>query len=159
MGKPTGFLEWDRAAPHRRPVALRVLDFKEVEELDPPDTSRQQAGRCMDCGVPFCTQGCPLGNPIPDFAHAIWTDRWHDAHKQLAVTNEFPEFTGRLCPAPCEGACVLAINSDPVTIEHLERSISERAFAEGWVQPRPPVTRTNKRVAIVGSGPAGLAAA
>ncbi|HUS27438.1 MAG TPA: glutamate synthase subunit beta, partial [Kofleriaceae bacterium] len=107
----------------------------------------------------FCTQGCPLGNPIPDFAHAIWTDRWHDAHKQLAVTNEFPEFTGRLCPAPCEGACVLAINSDPVTIEHLERSIIERAFAEGWVQPRPPLTRTNKRVAIVGSGPAGLAAA
>jgi glutamate synthase (NADPH) small chain len=159
MGKPTGFMEWDRAAPHRRPIALRVLDWKEVEELDPPATSRQQAGRCMDCGVPFCTQGCPLGNPIPDFAHSIWTDRWHDAHKQLAVTNEFPEFTGRLCPAPCEGACVLAINSDAVTIEHLERSIIERAFAEGWVQPRPPLTRTGKRIAVVGSGPAGLAAA
>jgi glutamate synthase (NADPH/NADH) small chain len=179
MGKPTGFMEWDRAAPHRRPIALRVLDYKEVEELDPPDVSRQQAGRCMDCGVPFCTQGCPLGNPIPDFAHAIWTDRWHDAHKQLAVTNEFPEFTGRLCPAPCEGACVLAIGDpkggsplptgeagrapsphwDAVTIEHLERSIIERAFAEGWVTPRPPLARTGKRVAIVGSGPAGLAAA
>jgi glutamate synthase (NADPH/NADH) small chain len=159
MGKTTGFLEWERAAPHRRPISLRVLDWKEVEELDPPATSRQQAGRCMDCGVPFCTQGCPLGNPIPDFAHSIWTERWHDAHKQLAVTNEFPEFTGRLCPAPCEGACVLAINSDAVTIEHLERSIIERAFAEGWVQPRPPLTRTGKRVAVVGSGPAGLAAA
>jgi glutamate synthase (NADPH/NADH) small chain len=113
----------------------------------------------MDCGVPFCTQGCPLGNPIPDFAHGVWTDRWRAAHEQLAVTNEFPEFTGRLCPAPCEAACVLAIDNAPVTIEHLERAIIERAFAEGWVTPRPPAKRTGKKVAIVGSGPAGLAAA
>src|SRR6478735_10227793 len=159
MGKPTGFLEWERAEPHRRPIALRVLDYKEVDLPDEPAESRQQGGRCMDCGVPFCTNGCPLGNPIPDFAHAIWSDKWHDAHKLLAVTNEFPEFTGRLCPAPCEAACVLAIDNAPVTIEHLERSIIERAWAEGWVKARPPVRRTNKRVAVVGSGPAGLAAA
>jgi glutamate synthase (NADPH/NADH) small chain len=113
----------------------------------------------MDCGVPFCTQGCPLGNPIPDFAHAVWTDKWQSAHRQLQVTNEFPEFTGRLCPAPCESACVLGIDNAPVTIEALERAISDRAFDEGWVQPRPPQSRTGKRVAIVGSGPAGLAAA
>ncbi len=159
MGKPTGFLEWDRAEPQRRPVQLRVLDSKEVDLPDDPAETRQQGGRCMDCGVPFCTNGCPLGNPIPDFAHALWTDKWHDAHKLLAVTNEFPEFTGRLCPAPCEAACVLAIDNAPVTIEHLERAIIERAWAEGWVKPRPPVRRTNKRVAVVGSGPAGLAAA
>jgi glutamate synthase (NADPH/NADH) small chain len=159
MGKPTGFLEWERAEPHRRPVQLRILDYKEVELPDDPAETRQQGGRCMDCGVPFCTNGCPLGNPIPDFAHALWTDRWHDAHKLLASTNEFPEFTGRLCPAPCEAACVLAIDNAPVTIEHLERAIIERAWTEGWVQPRPPVRRTNKRIAIVGSGPAGLAAA
>ena len=159
MGKPTGFLEWPRAAPHRRPVALRVTDWSEVEETAEPAESQQQGGRCMDCGVPFCTQGCPLGNPIPDFAHAVYVDRWLDAHKQLAVTNEFPEFTGRLCPAPCEAACVLAIDNAPVTIEALERAIIERAWSEGWVTPRPPKSRTGKRVAIVGSGPAGLAAA
>src|SRR5678815_4618579 len=114
---------------------------------------RQQGGRCMDCGVPFCMQGCPLGNPIPDFAHGVWSDtdaRWHDAYRQLASTNDFPEFTGRLCPAPCEGACVLGIDDAPVTIEHLERAIVERAFAEGWVTVHPPRTRTGKRVAIVG---------
>ncbi len=161
MGKPTGFMEWPRSEPHRRPVGERLRDWREVELPDDPAESRQQAGRCMDCGVPFCTQGCPLGNPIPDFAHAVWTDRWFDAHQQLAVTNEFPEFTGRLCPAPCEAACVLGIDTAaaPVTIEHLERAIAERAFAEGWVTPRPPRSRTGKRVAIVGSGPAGLAAA
>jgi glutamate synthase (NADPH) small chain len=159
MGKVTGFLDWARAAPHRRPIAERLRDWREVDTEGPADELHQQAGRCMDCGVPFCMQGCPLGNPIPDFAHAIWTERWLDAHRQLAVTNEFPEFTGRLCPAPCEGACVLNIDTVPVTIEHLERAIAERAFAEGWVVPRPPRTRTGKRVAIVGSGPAGLAAA
>ncbi|HEY5926662.1 MAG TPA: glutamate synthase subunit beta [Kofleriaceae bacterium] len=159
MGKPTGFVEWPRAAPHRRAVSDRLRDWREVETTADPAESKQQGGRCMDCGVPFCTQGCPLGNPIPDFAHAVYTDRWHDAHRQLAVTNEFPEFTGRLCPAPCEAACVLAIDNAPVTIEALERAISDRAFAEGWVVPRPPKTRTGKRIAIVGSGPAGLAAA
>jgi glutamate synthase (NADPH/NADH) small chain len=113
----------------------------------------------MDCGVPFCTQGCPLGNPIPDFADLVWKDRWHDAHQRLAATNDFPEFTGRLCPAPCEGACVLAIDGAPVTIEAIEKAIADRAFAEGWIKPQPPRVRTGKRIAIVGSGPAGLAAA
>ncbi|HEY5951718.1 MAG TPA: glutamate synthase subunit beta [Kofleriaceae bacterium] len=159
MGKPTGFIEWPRAAPHRRSINERLRDWREVETTADPAESKQQGGRCMDCGVPFCTQGCPLGNPIPDFAHAVYTDRWRDAHRQLAVTNEFPDFTGRLCPAPCEAACVLAIDNAPVTIESLERAISDKAFSEGWVQPRPPKTRTGKRVAIVGSGPAGLAAA
>jgi glutamate synthase (NADPH/NADH) small chain len=172
MGKITGFLEWARAEPHRRPIGERLRDWREVELPDDAAESRQQGGRCMDCGVPFCTQGCPLGNPIPDFAHGVWTDRWRAAHEMLAVTNEFPEFTGRLCPAPCEAACVLAIDGfpgrrsesadlhfGPVTIEHLERAIIERAFAEGWVTPRPPAKRTGKKVAIVGSGPAGLAAA
>jgi glutamate synthase (NADPH) small chain len=159
MGKPTGFIEWPRAAPHRRPIDDRLRDWREVETTADPAESKQQGGRCMDCGVPFCTQGCPLGNPIPDFAHAVYTDKWEAAHRQLAVTNEFPEFTGRLCPAPCEAACVLAIDNAPVTIESLERAISDRAYAEGWVQPRPPKLRTGKRVAIVGSGPAGLAAA
>ncbi len=157
MGKPTGFLEWDRAEPHRRPVSLRVLDWKEVEVVG--EDAAVQAGRCMDCGVPFCTQGCPLGNPIPDFADAVFAGRWRDAHKLLEVTNEFPDVTGRVCPAPCEGACVLNIDNAAVTIEALEKSISERAFAEGWVTPRPPAQRTGHRVAIVGSGPGGLAAA
>ncbi|NVB84492.1 MAG: glutamate synthase subunit beta [Kofleriaceae bacterium] len=159
MGKPTGFLEWARAGHHRRPIPERLRDWREVDTHVDPAESRQQGGRCMDCGVPFCTQGCPLGNPIPDFAHSVWTDRWRAAHEQLAVTNEFPEFTGRVCPAPCEAACVLAIDNAPVTIESLERAIIERAFAEGWVKPRPTAARTGKKIAIVGSGPAGLAAA
>ncbi len=162
MGKVTGFLEWARAEPHRRPIDERLKDWREVELLDDPAETRKQGGRCMDCGVPFCTQGCPLGNPIPDFAHAVWTDRWRAAHEQLQVTNDFPEFTGRLCPAPCEAACVLAVDGSrtgAVTIEHLEREIIERAFSENWVTARPPARRTGKRVAIVGSGPAGLAAA
>jgi len=159
MGKPDGFLQWARASAHRRPVELRVLDWREVETAVEPNESRQQAGRCMDCGVPFCTSGCPLGNPIPDFADAVWRERWDDAARWLATTNEFPEFTGRICPAPCEAACVLAIDNAPVTIESLERAIAERAFAEGWVVPRPPKSRTGRRVAVVGSGPAGLAAA
>jgi glutamate synthase (NADPH/NADH) small chain len=162
MGKVTGFLEWARAESHRRPIDERLRDWREVELLDAPAETRKQGGRCMDCGVPFCTQGCPLGNPIPDFAHAVWTDRWRAAHEQLQVTNDFPEFTGRLCPAPCEAACVLAVDGSrtgAVTIEHLEREIIERAFGEGWVTARPPAKRTGKRVAIVGSGPSGLAAA
>jgi glutamate synthase (NADPH/NADH) small chain len=162
MGKPTGFIEWQRILPKKRPVAERLADWREVEgEHDGPlatDAIRTQGGRCMDCGVPFCTQGCPLGNPIPEFADLVYRDRWLDAHRRLATTNDFPEFTGRLCPAPCEAACVLAIDNAPVTIESIEKAIAERAFAEGWVVPqRRP--RSGKRVAIVGSGPAGLAAA
>jgi len=162
MGKPTGFIEWSRLLPKKRPVAERLRDWREVESesgLLEADAIRPQAGRCMDCGVPFCTQGCPLGNPIPDFADLVWKDRWRDAHQKLAATNDFPEFTGRLCPAPCEGACVLGIDGAPVTIEALEKAIADRAFAEGWITPQPPRVRTGKRVAIVGSGPAGLAAA
>jgi len=162
MGKPTGFIEWSRLLLHKRPVSERVRDWREVEGANGPleqDVIRTQAGRCMDCGVPFCTQGCPLGNPIPDFADLVFKDRWRDAHKRLAATNDFPEFTGRLCPAPCEGSCVLAIDKAPVTIEAIEKSIAERAFAEGWIVPMPPRVRTGKRIAIVGSGPAGLAAA
>ena len=162
MGKPTGFVEWSRLLPKKRPIAERLADWREVENpagLLESDAIRPQAGRCMDCGVPFCTQGCPLGNPIPDFADLVYRDRWRDAHRRLAATNDFPEFTGRLCPAPCEGACVLAIDNAPVTIEAIEKAIADRAFAEGWVVPQPPRTRTGKRIAIVGSGPAGLAAA
>lgn len=159
MGKPTGFMEWERHPPHKREVALRVKDSREfILPLGPEETKRQ-AGRCMDCGVPFCNQGCPLGNVIPDFNEHLYAGRWRSAWEVLSSTNNFPEFTGRLCPAPCEGACVLAIDQDPVAIEHLEKEIIERAFAEGWVVPRVPVHRTGKTVAIVGSGPAGLAAA
>jgi glutamate synthase (NADPH) small chain len=162
MGKPTGFLEQPRQVPRKRSVADRLRDWREVE---PPlgllerDTMRHQACRCMDCGVPFCHQGCPLGNAVPEFADLVWKDRWRDAHHSLASTNNFPEFTGRLCPAPCEAACVLAIDGQPVAIESIEKAIVERAFAEGWIAPQPPRTRTGKRVAVVGSGPAGLAAA
>jgi glutamate synthase (NADPH/NADH) small chain len=157
MGKVTGFLEWDRAAPHRRPIAERLHDWREVEHVG--DDIAQQAGRCMDCGVPFCTQGCPLGNPIPEFADAVHRGRWQDAYRRLAATNDFPELTGRLCPAPCEAACVLNLDGAPVTIEATERAISERAFSEGWVTGPARAPRTGKRVAVVGSGPAGLAAA
>lgn len=156
MGKVTGFVEWQRIVPKKRPVAERLRDWREV---DGEAVDKAQAGRCMDCGVPFCTQGCPLGNAIPDFADLVWHDRWRDAHRRLASTNDFPEFTGRLCPAPCEAACVLAIDDAPVTIEAIEKAIVERAFAEGWIVPQPPRVRTGKRVAVVGSGPAGLAAA
>jgi glutamate synthase (NADPH/NADH) small chain len=162
MGKPTGFIEWSRLVPKKRAVAERVRDWREVEAPGGPlesDLLRHQGGRCMDCGVPFCMQGCPLGNPIPDFADLVWRDRWHDAHRRLAATNDFPEFTGRLCPAPCEGACVLGIDGAPVTIESIEKAIAERAFAEHWIVPQPPRVRTGRRIAIVGSGPAGLAAA
>ena len=172
MGKPTGFIEWQRLLPKRRAVAERIRDWREVEDVHGPlehDALRNQAGRCMGCGIPFCTQGCPLGNPIPDFADLVWKDRWFDAHKRLAATNDFPEFTGRLCPAPCEGACVLQIDghrrgedaagAGAVTIEAIEKQIAEHAFAEGWIAPQPPRVRTGKRIAVVGSGPAGLAAA
>jgi len=159
MGKVTGFLESDRLVPLRRSIAERIGDWREVDVTGDAAHTKTQAGRCMDCGVPFCTQGCPLGNPIPEFAELVHRDRWRDAYRRLASTNDFPEFTGRLCPAPCEAACVLNIDRQPVTIEALERAIIDRAFAEGWVQADPPRTRTGHRVAVVGSGPAGLAAA
>jgi glutamate synthase (NADPH/NADH) small chain len=159
MGKTTGFLEWNREAPPKREKKERLHDSKEFILPVVPEQSKRQAGRCMDCGVPFCQQGCPLGNPIPDFNEHVWKGRWREAYLSLTSTNNFPEFTGRLCPAPCEAACVLAVNQDPVTIEQIEKEIIERAFQEGWVKAQPPTSRTGKTVAIVGSGPAGLAAA
>jgi glutamate synthase (NADPH/NADH) small chain len=159
MGKVDGFLSWERSAPDRRPVEHRLRDWNEFYLPHAPGHAREQAGRCMDCGVPFCTQGCPLGNHIPDWNDLVYRDRWQAAYARLAATNNFPEFTGRLCPAPCEAACVLAINADAVTIEHVEKEIVEHAFEHGWVTPQPPRQRTGKHVAVVGSGPAGLAAA
>src|SRR4051794_19870306 len=159
MGKPTGFMEWQRQTAPKRDKHERTHDYREFTLPLAPAESKQQAGRCMDCGVPVCHQGCPLGNPIPDFNDLVYRDRWEAAFVNLSSTNNFPEFTGRLCPAPCEAACVLAINQDAVTIEQIEKEIAERAFTEGWVKPRVPGHRTGKRVAVVGSGPAGLAAA
>ena len=159
MGKITGFMEIRRNKPKSRPIEVRVRDWKEVYLLDPEPDVQAQGARCMDCGIPFCHQGCPLGNLIPDWNDLAYRNRWQPAIDRLHATNNFPEFTGRLCPAPCEGACVLGINDDPVTIKSIELSIVERAFDEGWVVPRPPAVRTGRRVAVVGSGPAGLAAA
>src|SRR5919204_56061 len=159
MGNPTGFLEIGRVNFERRPVEERVHDWKEVYKEFPEDKLKAQASRCMDCGVPFCHQGCPLGNIIPDWNDLVYRDRWRDAIERLHATNNFPEWTGRLCPAPCEGSCVLGINDDPVTIKAVEVAIIDRAFEEGWVKPQPPEIRTGRRVAVVGSGPAGLAAA
>ena len=161
MGKPTGFLETPRRPPARRDRRERLGDWREVYLPQAEDEARAQAGRCMDCGVPFCQSGCPLGNVIPDWNDLVHRGRWRAAYDRLASTNNFPELTGRLCPAPCEAACVLAIEgtSAPVTIEQVEHEIAERAWAEGWVVPRPPTAETGRHVAIVGSGPAGLAAA
>ncbi|MBX2798485.1 MAG: glutamate synthase subunit beta [Myxococcales bacterium] len=159
MGLDDGFLRWSRVPTPRRAVSERRQDFREVGQPQEPSVTRLQAGRCMGCGVPFCHQGCPLGNDIPDFNEAVVQGRWREAYERLAVTNDFPELTGRLCPAPCEAACTLAINDEPVTIEQIELQIVERAFAEGWVQPSPPSLRTGRSVAVVGSGPAGLAVA
>jgi len=160
MGDIRGFLKWrKRITPKRRPVEERVNDWREVYTLLDGEILRQQAGRCMDCGVPFCNNGCPLGNIIPDWNDLVFRDHWRDASERLHATNNFPEFTGRLCPAPCETACVLGINQDPVTIKQMEYEIVERAWAEGWLPPVRPSVRTGKRVAVVGSGPAGLAAA
>src|SRR5436189_3702251 len=163
MADPKGFLKESRQVAERRPVEERVQDWNEVypgsagRALLPIIT--QQAGRCMDCGIPFCHQGCPLGNIIPDWNDLVYKDHWREAIDRLHATNNFPEWTGRLCPAPCEGSCVLEINDDPVTIKAIELSIIERAFDEGRVAPHPPALRTGKKAAIVGSGPAGLAAA
>ena len=159
MGKPTGFVEFARVKPHARPVAERVHDYRHVYQDYPADELGRQAARCMDCGVPFCHQGCPLGNLIPDWNDLVYRDSWPAAIERLHQTNNFPEFTGLLCPAPCEGSCVLGINKDPVTIKSIELAIVERAFDEGWIGPEAPKARTWKKVAVIGSGPAGLAAA
>ncbi len=159
MGEPTGFMKWDRQLPKRRRIPVRVQDWKEVYEPFAIDELTRQAGRCMDCGIPFCNNGCPLGNLIPDWNDLAYRGNWQDAIERLHVTNNFPEFTGRLCPAPCESACVLGINSDAVTIKQVEVEIIDRAWSEGWVTPQVPSRKTGKRVAVIGSGPAGLAAA
>ena len=159
MGKPTGFLEIERETPKRRSVEERIRDWREVELPLAEDTLRSQGARCMDCGIPFCHQGCPLGNVIPDWNDLVYRNRWREALARLLATNNFPEFTGRLCPAPCEGSCVLGISAQPVTIKQIELTIIERGFREGWVKPEPPLVRTGKSVAVIGSGPAGLAAA
>jgi len=159
MGKPSGFIDIARKKMPTRPVAERLHDWHEVYLPYAESTLKDQAARCMDCGIPFCHQGCPLGNLIPDWNDLVYRDRWRAAIDRLHATNNFPEFTGRLCPAPCEGSCVLGINNDAVTIKAVEVSIIDRAFDEGWVVARPPESRTGKRVAVVGSGPAGLAAA
>lgn len=159
MAKPTGFLEYGRDKQPYRPVAERLRDWRQVMEKWAPEPLTRQAARCMDCGVPFCHQGCPLGNLIPDWNDLVYRDRWHEAIERLHATNNFPEFTGSLCPAPCEGSCVLGINDNPVTIKAVELAIIDRAFEEGWVKPVPPAHETGKRVAVIGSGPAGLAAA
>jgi glutamate synthase (NADPH/NADH) small chain len=159
MGKVTGFMEYTREMPQRRPPAERIKDWFEVYLPFPEDKTRTQGARCMDCGVPFCHTGCPLTNLIPDWNDLVYRGRWKEAVRQLHATNNFPEFTGRICPAPCEAACVLGINEPPVTIKQIEKTIIDRAFEEGYVKPEPSEFRTGKRVAIVGSGPAGLAAA
>jgi glutamate synthase (NADPH/NADH) small chain len=159
MGKITGFIEYKRENPPRRPVAERVKDWREYELKLSDEKLKIQGARCMDCGIPFCHKGCPLGNIIPDWNDMIYRGRWREAIDRLHSTNNFPEFTGRVCPAPCEEACVLNINNDPVTIKLIEKSIIDHAFAEGWVVPQPAARRTGKKVAIVGSGPSGLACA
>ena len=159
MGKVTGFLEYQRELPARRPIDERVNDWFEIYQDFPNESVRTQGARCMDCGVPFCNSGCPLGNLIPDWNDFVYKDRWRDAIRALHATNNFPEFTGRICPAPCEAACVLGINEPPVAIKVIERTIIDHAFSEAWIRPEPPKARTSKRVAVIGSGPAGLAAA
>lgn len=159
MGKTTGFLEIGREVAKRRPVPVRVQDWKEVYEPFPQLKVQEQGARCMDCGVPFCHTGCPLHNLIPDWNDLVYRNRWQDAIRQLHATNNFPEFTGRLCPAPCESSCVLGINAPAVSIKQVEKSIIDHAFANGWVKAEPPLLRTGKKVAVIGSGPAGLAAA
>ncbi|HTK63938.1 MAG TPA: glutamate synthase subunit beta [Pseudonocardia sp.] len=159
MADPKGFLHTHREMPKRRPVDLRLRDWNEVYEDFSTEALEKQAGRCMNCGIPFCHQGCPLGNLIPEWNTLVWRDDWHDAIDRLHATNNFPEFTGTLCPAPCEAACVLGINDDPVTIKQVEIEIIDRAWNEGWVTPEIPQFKTGKKIAIVGSGPAGLAAA
>ncbi|MEM1358420.1 MAG: glutamate synthase subunit beta, partial [Bacteroidota bacterium] len=159
MADPQGFLKHTRELPTKREVAIRKQDWKELYEPMAEEKTISQAARCMDCGVPFCHNGCPLGNIIPEFNDAVYGEDWQQAWRILSETNNFPEFTGRICPAPCESACVLGINQPPVAIEHIEKSIAEEAFKRGYARPNPPSTRTGKKVAVIGSGPAGLAAA
>ena len=159
MGKITGFMEFDRKVEGYAPVEERIKNYKEFTEPLKENELKNQGARCMDCGIPFCHSGCPLGNLIPDFNDAVYQGKWQKAAKILHSTNNFPEFTGRLCPAPCEEACVLGINEDPVSIENIEKNIVETAFKNGWIQPEPPSKRTGKKVAVIGSGPAGLATA
>lgn len=159
MGKPTGFLEFERATPAKQPTSERVLHYKEFVAPLSNQELNQQSARCMNCGVPFCHNGCPLGNIIPEFNDAVYKQNWGEAYEILSATNNFPEFTGRICPAPCESACVLGINQPPVAIEEIEKHIIEIAFEKGLVKPFKPITRTGKTVAVIGSGPAGLAAA
>lgn len=159
MGQIDGFMKFDREMPKSRDPKERVKDYKEVYNTLDKEKVKQQAARCMDCGVPFCHHGCPLGNNIPDFNDAVYNGKWEEAIKILSSTNNFPEFTGRICPAPCEASCVLSINNKPVTIEYIEKTIAEQAFERGYLKAEPPKHRTGKRIAVVGSGPAGLAAA
>ncbi|MFG1636171.1 glutamate synthase subunit beta [Pseudonocardia alni] len=159
MGDPKGFMTTPRQTPTRRPVDLRLMDWREVYEDFPAKTLESQAGRCMNCGIPFCHQGCPLGNLIPEWNDLVYRHDWREAIERLHATNNFPEFTGTLCPAPCEAACVLAINDDAVTIKQVEIEIIDKAWDEGWVTPQVPEVKTGKKVAVIGSGPAGLAAA
>ncbi len=159
MGQIDGFLKFDRELPSSRDPKERLTDYKEIYEPFAEEKTNKQAARCMDCGIPFCHNGCPLGNHIPDFNDAVYNDDWKSAIEILSSTNNFPEFTGRICPAPCESSCVLGINKPPVAIEHIEKSIAEYAFENGLIKANPPKVRTGKSVAIIGSGPAGLAAA
>ncbi len=159
MSDPKGFLKYKRATPKTRKVEERVKDYNELYKDFAEEKTQNQASRCMDCGVPFCHSGCPLGNIIPEFNEAVVDGNWQEAFEILSETNNFPEFTGRICPAPCESACVLGINQSPVAIEHIEKTIAEIAFEKGYIRPQAPTLRTGKKVAIIGSGPAGLAAA
>ena len=159
MADPKGFLTTGREGPKRRPVDVRIRDWREVYDPFPPETLEKQAGRCMDCGIPFCHNGCPLGNLIPEWNDLVWRQDWRAASERLHATNNFPEFTGRLCPAPCETACVLGINQDPVSIKQVEVEIVDRAWDEGWVTPQPAPRQSGRTIAVIGSGPAGLAAA
>jgi len=159
VGKPTGFMEFERALPTRRAPKERVKDWFEIYEEFPRSSVQQQGARCMECGVPFCHTGCPVNNHIPDWNDLVYHDRWEEAVRRLHSTNNFPEFTGRICPAPCEASCVLGINQPPVTIKQIEKTIVERGWEEGWILPEPAQEKTGKKVAVIGSGPAGLAAA
>src|SRR5690349_17575759 len=159
MGKPTGFVEFDRALPSKRPVRDRLKDYKEFDGHLPIVEIREQGARCMSCGIPFCSRGCPLGNSIPDWNDHIYRDRWEAAMAALHSTNNFPEVTGRVCPAPCEEACVLNTDGAPVTIKQIEHQIADRAWDESWVKPQPAERATGHKIAIIGSGPAGLACA
>ncbi len=159
MGDVRGFMKYHRVKVAKEPVADRLKHYHEFLKILPPEELQTQGARCMDCGIPFCHTGCPLGNIIPDWNDLVYRNHWRDALERLHATNNFPEFTGRVCPAPCEAACVLGINEDPVAIKQIECSIADRGFDEGWIVPEPPQIRTGKRVAVVGSGPAGLAAA